>query len=444
MSQPLAPQPLAPQTVFVNARLLDPASGLDAPGGLLVEGDRIVDFGPGLYETSRPALAEAIDCEGHCLAPGLVDMRVTIGEPGNEHKESLASAARAAAAGGITTLACLPNTDPPIDDVPALEFIARRAREAKAAKVHAYACATKGAQGTAMTEMGHLARAGAVGFTDGDHAVADASVLLRLMQYAKVFGRVIVQHPEEPSLASGGHMNSGELAFRLGLSGVPAEAEVILLERDLRLVEMTGARYHAAHLSTALAVEAVRRAKRRGLPVTCDTAPPYFLMTETDVGDYRTFTKLSPPLRGEMDRRAVLEGLADGTVDAIASDHRPEDRDSKRVPFAQAAPGMVGLETLLPLALAPFHRGELGLLETVARLTANPADILGLPAGRLEKGAAADLVLFDLDRPGKIDAGAFLSKSRNTPFDGHPVSGAVLKTYVDGRLVHGERELVHG
>ncbi len=211
---------------------------------------------------------------------------------------------------------------------------------------------------------------------------------------------------------------------------------MIIVERDLRLVEMTGARYHVAHVSTAAAVDVIRRAKTRGLPVTCDTAPPYFLMTETDVGDYRTYAKLSPPLRSEMDRRAIVEGLADGTIDAIASDHRPEDRDAKRVPFGQAAPGMVGLETLLPLALSPYHRGEVGLMETLACLTSGPASILGLSAGRLEKGAAADLALIDLDRPGKIDAAAFRSKSRNTPFDGHPISGKVIMTLIDGRVVH--------
>lgn len=429
-------QPLAPQTVFTNARLLDPASGLDALGGLLVEGNRIVDFGPNLYADSLPALADVIDCEGHCLSPGLVDMRVNIGEPGNEHKETIASAAHAAIAGGITSLVSLPNTRPAIDNVPALEFVARRARETKAAKIHSYACATMGAEGNALTEMGLLAEAGAVAFTDGDRAIADTAVMARALQYAKGFNRVLVQHPEDPSLSKGGHMNSGELSFRLGLGGIPNEAEVILLERDLRLVEMTDAPYHAAHLSTGMAVDAIRRAKARGLPVTCDTAPAYFLMTEVDVGDYRTFAKLSPPLRSEMDRRAILEGLADGTIDAIASDHTPEDRDAKRVPFAHAAPGMIGLETLLPLSLAPYHRGELGLLDTLARLTNRPADILGLPSGKFAKGAAADLVLFNLDKPGRIDASKFISKSRNTPFDGHPISGRVLMTFIDGRQVH--------
>lgn len=429
-------QVLARQIGFTNARLLDPETGLDEMGGLLIEGERVVDFGSHLFSHGLPALAEVIDCQGLCLAPGLVDMRASVGEPGFEHKETIESAAQAAIAGGITTLACLPNTNPPIDDVPAIEFIARRAREAKAAKIHPYACATKGAEGERLTEMGMLAEAGVVAFTDGDRAIAKSNVMARALQYADGFDRVIVQHPEDPTLASGGHINNGELAFRLGLSGIPTEAEVIIIERDLRLVEMTGARYHVAHVSTAAAVDAIRQAKSRGLHVTCDTAPQYVLMTETDVGEYRTFAKLSPPLRNERDRQAIAEGLSDGTIDAVASDHQPEDRDSKNLPFAQAAPGMVGLETLMPLTLAAYHKGEMSLLAALACLTNKPANILGLAAGRIRKGGAADLVLFDADRPVKIDASSFRSKSRNTPFDGHPVSGKVAMTLIDGRIVH--------
>ncbi|MEM1400855.1 MAG: dihydroorotase, partial [Pseudomonadota bacterium] len=294
-------QALPQQTLFTNARLLDPATGTDEVGSLLIEGSRIVDFGAALFREGAPALADVIDCQGNCLAPGLVDMRASLGEPGDEHKETIETAASSAIAGGITSLACLPNTRPPVDDVPALEFIARRAREAKAVKIHSYACATRGAEGQKLTEMGLLAEAGAIGFTDGDRAIADSQTMVRALQYANSFDRVVVQHPEDPSLAGNGHMNNGELAFRLGLSGIPSEAEVILLERDLRLVAMTGARYHAAHLSTGAAVNAVRTAKANGLPVTCDTAPAYFLMTETDVGNYRTFAKLSPPLRTEDD-----------------------------------------------------------------------------------------------------------------------------------------------
>jgi dihydroorotase len=287
--------------------------------------------------------------------------------------------------------------------------------------------------------MGLLAEEGAVAFTDGDRAVANAAVMARALSYAKTFGKPIMQHPEEPSLASGGQMNAGERSTRLGLPGIPIIAEVMMIERDLRLVELTGGLYHAAHLSTGAAVEAIRQAKRRGLPVTCDTAPPYFALTEVDVGDYRTFAKLSPPLRGEMDRRAIVEGLADGTIDAVASDHRPHDQDSKRVPFAQAAAGGVGLETLLPLVLELFHKGTLTLLEALALVTHRPADILGLEAGRLRVGAAADLVLFDPAVPWKIEEAALRSKSKNTPFDKRPTQGRAVRTVVDGRTVflHG-------
>jgi dihydroorotase len=333
-------------------------------------------------------------------------------------------------------MVCLPNTEPVIDDVAGVEFVARRAREAKATKVFCYAAATKGMAGSELTEMGLLAETGAVAFTDGVRAIADARVMQRALSYARAFDLLLVQHPEEPSLAASGVMNSGEMSMRLGLRGIPAAAEVIMIERDLRLVEATGGRYHAAHVSTAAAVDVIRRAKERELPVTCDTAPPYFTLNETAIGDYRTFAKTSPPLRTEQDRLAVIEGLADGTVDAIASDHSPHDQDSKRVPFAQAAYGIVGLETLLPLSLALYHNGRLPLIDVLRKLTATPADILRLPLGRLAKGSPADLVLFDLDRPGRIDVDGFRSKSKNSPFDDLPVQGQIRRTVVEGRTLY--------
>jgi dihydroorotase len=344
----------------------------------------------------------------------------------------------AAAAGGVTTMVALPNTEPAIDDVALVEFVARRSREIGSVHIRTYAAATRGLKGREITEIGLLSAAGAVAFTDGNTAIADAVVLRRALSYARTFDALIVQHPEEPSLASGGHMTEGETATRLGIAGITPAAEVIMVERDLRLVEITGARYHVAHVSTAAAIDAIRAAKARGLAVTCDTAPPYFALNETAVGEYRTFAKLSPPLRSESDRRAVVAGLHDGTIDAIASDHSPHPQDSKRLPFASAEAGIIGLETLLPLALELVHNGHLTLLQALRALSTRPAEILRLPAGRLSGGFPADLVLFDLDRPRRIEIERFRSKSKNSPFDGRPVQGRVLKTMVEGRLVFGE------
>ncbi|HEX7007140.1 MAG TPA: dihydroorotase [Alphaproteobacteria bacterium] len=430
-----APKIGGARVAYVNARLLDPDSRLDVPGALLTEGSQIADFGPRLFAEGVPEGIEVVDCGGRCLAPGLVDMRVQLRDPGEEHKETIATASDAAAAGGVTAMVCLPNTDPVIDDVAAVEFIARRAREVRGAKVYCYAAATRDLAGSELTEMGLLSETGALGFTDGTKAIANARVMQRALLYARTFGALIVQHPEEPALVQDGAMNAGEVALRLGLSGIPAVAEVMMIERDLRLVEMTGGRYHAAHVSTAEAVAAIRRAKDKGLNVTCDTAPPYFSLDENAVGEYRTFAKLSPPLRAESDRAAVAAGLADGTIDAIASDHSPHDQESKRLPFAQAEFGAVGLETLLPLSLALYHKGEMSLLDVLARLTVNPARVLGLPLGRLARGAPADLVLFDLDRPWVVNADKFRSKSKNSPFDEWPVQGQVIRTVVAGRTL---------
>ena len=427
------------RTAYVNARLIDPASGLDSPGALLSVNGKIADLGPRLFADGVPEGTAIVDCQGNCLAPGLIDMRVHLREPGEEHKETIASATHAAAAGGITSIVCLPNTRPTIDDVALIEFIARRARETGVVKIYPYAAITRGCEGDELTEMGMLAEAGALAFTDGIRVVGDALVMRRALSYASTYGLLIVQHAEEPALARGGTMNEGEVATRLGLPTIPAEAEVMMVERDLRLVELTGARYHVAHVSTGAAIEAIRGAKARALPVTCDTAPQYFTLNETAVGDYRTFAKLSPPLRSEDDRRAVQEGLADGTIDVIASDHTPQDQDSKRLPFSQAENGIIGLETLLPLALALYHRGEIGLLDLLAKLTVNPAQILAMDEGRLAIGAPADLVVIELDRPWRIEPDNLISKSKNSPFDGHPVQGAAAMTVVGRRTVFAGR-----
>lgn len=425
------------RAAYVNARLLDPDSGLDAPGAVITENGRIAAVSPGLEQSGVPEDAEIVDCRGGCLAPGFVDMRAQLGEPGQEHKETICSAGRAAATSGITSIACLPNTDPVIDDEAGLEFVARRAREAKRVKVYAYGTITRGGEGQQLTEYGLLSEAGAVGFTEGLKAVANAQTMRRALSYASAFDTVLLQHPEEPSLATG-TMNGGALATRLGLSGIPAMAEVIMIERDLRLVEMTGGRYHVSHVTTGEALDLIRRAKARGLPVTCDTAPHYFTLNEEAVGDYRTFAKVSPPLRGENDRLAVVEALADGTIDAIASDHDPQDQDSKRLPFASAANGIAGLETLFALSLALVHQGRLTLLDLLQRITVGPARILKLEAGRLAPGAPADLAIFDPEADWVIDPDAFVGKCKNSPFEDHPVRGRVLRTVVDGRTIFAD------
>lgn len=421
---------------YINARLLDPASGTDETGALLSDGTKVADLGPRLFNDGLPEDAQIIDCAGLCLTPGLIDMRVQLREPGAEHKETIESASRAAACGGITSMVALPNTEPVIDDVAVLEFIARRAREAKLVKVYAYGTVTRGLKGRELTEFGLLTEFGAVGFTDGLTAVTDSQVMRRALSYSRTFGQVIIQHPEDPALA-GGAMNEGEVATRLGLAGIPAAAEVIMVERDLRLVALTGGRYHVANVTTAEALDAIRKAKRAGLAVTCDTAPQYFTLNENSVGDYRSFAKVSPPLRGEEDRKAVEEALADGTIDVIASDHSPHDQDSKRLPFAIAEPGIVGLESLLPLSLQLYHNGKMGLLEVLSKLTSGPAGILGLTGGGLAVGAPADLTLFDLEKPWQIDPDSFQSKSKNSPFTDYPVQGMVKRCVVDGRCIYG-------
>lgn len=440
MSTPaLPPLPAAPVTgsriAYLNARLLDPHSNLDVPGGLLTDGELIADFGPQITADRLGADWQRVDCQGFCLCPGLVDIRVQLREPGEEHKGTLASAGRAATAGGITSMVCLPNTDPVIDDVSVVEFVARRARLLGLTKVYPYGAITKGLAGEHLAEMAMLAESGAVAFTDGVTAVASARVMVQALSYARTFDLLLVEHPEEATLAAGGDMNAGELATRLGLVGIAREAEVIMVERDIRLAKLTGARLHFAHLSTADALDVVRRAKASGMAVTCDTAPPYFSLNENAIGDYRTFAKLSPPLRAEEDRRAVIAALRDGTIDAIASDHAPEDEDAKRLPFAQAAFGGIGLETLLAVSLELVHNGHLSLLEVLRLITCKPAALMGLPGGRLARGAAADLTLFDPDRVWQVRESELFSKSKNTPFDYRPVQGRVLMTVVDGRQV---------
>lgn len=423
-------RPAMRDLLISNARLLDPASGLDAPGALLVRDGAIADLGPGL---TAPEGAEVVDANGACLAPGLVDLRANLGEPGMEYRETIASAAAAAAAGGITTLCVLPDTDPALDDPALLSFMIRRGEATGSVTLLPYGAATNGCAGKDLAEFGLLREAGAIAFTDGARAIGNARTMRLALSYARAFGAFVVQHPEEPSLAAGGAATEGELATRLGLPAIPAAAEAMMVNRDIALARITGGHVHFAHVSTAAALDLIRAAKAEGLRVTADTAPPYFDLNETAIGDYRTYAKLSPPLRTEADRQAVVAALKDGTIDAIASDHQPRDADDKRLPFAQAEAGGAGLATLLGVTLARVHGEDLPMLEALALLTCKPAALLGLPVGRLAKNAPADLVLFHPDRAWKVEAGELPGKAQNSPFDGRALEGRVLGTWKAGR-----------
>ena len=425
---------MMPDCLITNARLLDPASGLDASGALLIRDGLIADCGAGL---NAPEGATVVDAAGACLAPGLIDLRANLGEPGAEHRETIASAAQAAAAGGITTICVLPDTDPALDDPALISFITRRGEATGSVALLPYGAATSGCAGKELAEFGLLRAAGAIAFTDGVRAIASARTMRLALSYARTFGAFIVQHPEEPSLASGGAATEGELATRLGLPGITPAAEAIMVARDIALARITGGHVHFAHISTGAALDLIRAAKAEGLAVTCDTAPPYFDLNETAIGDYRSYAKLSPPLRTEADRQAVVVALADGTIDAIASDHQPRDADDKRQPFAQAEAGGAGLATLLGVTLARVHAGDVPMLTALGLLTARPAALLGLPQGRLAKGAPADLVLFHPDRGWKVEAGKLPGKAQNSPFDGRALEGRVLGTWKAGRRVFG-------
>jgi dihydroorotase len=421
--------------LLTNARLIDPASDREERGSVLVRDGVIQDLG----RIEGAAEAETIDCAGQVLAPGLVDMRAFIGEPGAEHRETLKSASEAAAAGGVTTIVSMPDTNPVLDDPAIVDFVLRRARDNAIVNVRPAAALTKGLAGREMTEIGLLAEAGAIAFTDGARSVTNAQVMRRVLTYARDFGALIIHHVEDPDLVGDGVMNEGEFATRLGLHGIPREAETVMLERDMRLVRLTGGRYHAAMISCGESVEIMRHAKGRGLPVTCGVSINNLSLNENDIGDYRTFLKLSPPLRHEDDRQAVIEALAAGVIDVIVSDHNPQDVETKRLPFAEAENGAVGLETLLSAALRLVHSDRISLPKLLRALSTRPAEILGLPGGRLRKGAPADLIVFDPDTPWVLDKRHLHSRSKNTPFDEARLDGQVTLTLVGGRIAFDRR-----
>ncbi|UGY08372.1 dihydroorotase [Phyllobacterium pellucidum] len=422
-------------TVLQNARIVDPSRGLDEIGTLIIDGDRIVASGADARNQGTAEGATIIDCKGKSVLPGLVDARVFIGEPGAEHRETIASASHAAAAGGVTSMIMMPDTDPVIDNVALVEFVLRTARDTAVVNVYPAAAVTKGLNGEEMTEIGLLREAGAVAISEGRHSIANTQLMRRALTYARDFGVVLAHEAQDPYLGVNGVMNEGLFASWLGLSGTPREAEVIPIERDMRLAALTQGAYHAAQISTAMSAEVIAKAKQDGLNVTSGVSINHLSLNENDVGEFRTFFRLQPPLRLEEDRLAMVEALREGVIDIIVSAHDPQDVDTKRLPFADAAAGAIGLETLLGAALRLHHNGDVPLLRIVEALSSAPARIFGIEAGSLRPGAKADVTIVDLDEPWVVKEEDLRSRSKNSCFEGARFQGRVIQTFVAGKSV---------
>ncbi len=426
----------APPIALVNARLVDPARETEVRGGVFVRDGVIAGVGPEVTHAQLPEGTRVIDCAGDVVAPGLVDMRAFVGEPGAEHRETIASASAAAAAGGVTSLLVRPDTHPPVDDPAVVDFILRRARDDAKIRIFPSAALTKGLEGREIAEIGLLAEAGAIAFSDGRRSIGEAQTMRRAMTYARDFDALVAPVCEDRSLRGDGVMAEGLRASWLGLPGVPREAETIALERDLRLVALTGARTHFQMISNRLSIQAMRRARDAGLSATCGVSINHVTLNEIDVGDYRTFLKLSPPLRGEDERMALVEALNEGMIDVICSDHDPQDVETKRLPFAEAAAGAIGVETMLSASLRLVTAGHLSLPRLIRAMTLRPAEILRLPVGRLAAGAPADVIRFDPEEPYVLDPAGLHSRCRNTPFDAARLEGRVKLTLVAGRVAY--------
>jgi dihydroorotase len=422
--------------LLTDARIIDPSRDLDFSGDLLIAEGMIREAKRGIGAAGVPEGTEIVDCHDKVVAPGLIDLRAFVGEPGAEYRETLASASQAAAAGGVTTIVCQPETNPVIDEPAMVDFLLRRARDTAIVHVHPMAALTKGLKGAEMTEIGLLKAAGAVAFTDGAKSVTNAQVMRRALTYARDFDAIIVHHTEDPNLTGEGVMNEGEFAARLGLSGAPKAAEVVMLERDVRLAALSGGRYHAASITCAESLEVLRRAKDNNPNITASASINHLTLNEIDVGSYRTFCKLAPPLRAEVDRVAMVEAVASGLVDAVMSDHDPQDVENKRLPFAEATPGAIGIETMLVAGLRLVHNGEIALANLLKAMSTRPAELLGLPGGTLRPGSVADVIVIDLDVPWVLDRAQLKSKCKNTPFDEARLQGRVVRTIVSGRTAY--------
>ncbi|KXG75410.1 Dihydroorotase [Fervidicola ferrireducens] len=425
------------KVLLKGARVLDPSRGLDGILDVLIDGERITLIG----EDIKAEDAKVIDLSGLLVVPGLVDMHVHLRDPGLEYKEDIESGAKSAAAGGFTAIACMPNTVPPVDNAAMVSYIASKAERVGLSRVFPIGCISKGREGRELAEMGEMAMAGAVAFSDDGNCVSDASLMRRALMYAGDFGKVVIDHCEDPTLSAGGVMNEGYVSTLLGLPGIPRSAEEVMVARDVILAKETGAPVHIAHVSTKGSVEIIRRAKAEGIPVTCEVAPHHLVLTEDAVMGYNTNAKVNPPLRTEEDVEALIEGLKDGTIDAIVSDHAPHSMDEKDVEFDKAAFGISGLETSLGLVLTFLvGAGKLSLEEVVEKMSANPARILKIEGGALKEGALADITVIDLKKKWAVESAKFFSKGKNTPFEGWELKGKAVMTMVGGRIVYSEKQ----
>lgn len=425
------------KVLLKGARVLDPSQELDGILDVLIEGERIALIGENLKDKD----AKVIDLSGLLLVPGLVDMHVHLRDPGLEYKEDIESGAKSAAAGGFTAVACMPNTVPPVDNAAMVSYITSKAERVGLSRVLPIGCISKGREGRELAEMGEMAMAGAVAFSDDGSCISDASLMRRALMYAGDFGKVVIDHCEDPSLSAGGVMNEGYVSTLLGLPGIPRSAEEVMVARDVILAKETGVPVHIAHVSTKGSVEIIRRAKVEGIPVTCEVAPHHLVLTEDAVMGYNTNAKVNPPLRTEEDVQALIEGLKDGTIDAIASDHAPHSMDEKDVEFDKAAFGISGLETSLGLVLTFLvGPGKLSLEEVVEKMSANPARILKIEGGTLKEGSVADITVIDLNKKWTVESTKFFSKGKNTPFEGWELKGKAVMTMVGGRIVYSEKQ----
>ena len=427
------------QKFLINAKIIDPSQNMDILGGLIIdEKGKIKAIGKDVNKSNIPSKAEVIDMKKNIIIPGIVDMKTFVGEPGYEYKENFRTLSQAALAGGVTSVVSMPNTKPVIDNVSMVDFIIRRGRDKAKVNIFPFASLTKNMDGNSMTEFGLLSDKGIVGFTDVIKTVQNTEVMSRIMNYASDIGVLIVQHAEDYELSKNGLINEGEVSTRLGLTAIPSIAEKIIIERDLSLLEEHPCRYHISQISSQKSLEVIKKNKSNGKKFTTGVSINNLSLNENDIGDFKTFLKISPPLRSEEDRLSLISGIKNGLIDVIVSDHKPEDEESKRLPFAQAAIGAIGVETLLPLSLELYHNESLSLKKIIETLTINPSKILNIKKGSLKKGSDADICVFDLNKPWMVKAEKLKSKSKNTAIEDRKLQGKVLMTFLNGELVFNQ------